>query len=962
MFARSFHVRSIGARSPRGAAPALHAKLPSGALAFASILALALVAAAAVAAVAAVAGASAAPAGAPAPGQAARPVSTFTLPNGLTVVLAEDHSLPKVVIATRFAVGSKNEAPGRTGFAHLFEHLMFMGTHRVPGNQFDMLMETAGGENNAFTSEDNTTYFSLGPAEILPTLLWLDADRLQQLDDAMTAEKVDLQRSVVRNERRQSYENAPYGQAALVLPEMLWPEGHPYRHPVIGSHEDLQAATFEDVQAFFRSWYVPGNAVLVVAGDFDPAQARQAVEQTFGAVPARPVAALPPAPPAGLAGEVRRVLVDQVEFPKLVLVWHSPARYADGDAAMTLAAGLLAGSASSRLDRRLKIERPLAQDIAAFQDSRELSGLFQIEITAAPGADLEEIKRETLAVLADLQDAGPTPDELARQLAVFEAGFRRQQESFIGRAVAMTEYHHFLGRADGFAHDLARFTSLTPAAVRDAARAVFGPGRADLRILPASAVVASADLDRRPEPFAPRPFAPPRVETFQLPNGIRVDFAPRPGTGLFAGGLLVNGGERLLPAAQAGLGELTATLLTAGAGGRDAIAFAAAVEALGGNIQAELGRETLAVHVSGLSAKLEPTLDLLADACLRPNLAAADFDRERQLQLAAIEARADNPNAVARTAGAALLYGPEDWRGRPLEGTLATVGALALADVQAAAARLLEPSRARFVFAGDCTRAQLESALAGRFGKWRGEKGAGGASAAATAATAAAALPAPGPGAAAPGAIVLVDRPGAAQTVIQIGRAVPPAEGEELAARTCINTFFGDSFTSRLNQNLREKHGFTYGARSAFAQDGSVVTLTARSSVQTAVTGAALAEFKREFDALAGGDAGEEELGKAARTARRVIIENAESTRSLAEAMLDNARRGRAVDTLPADIAAVDATTLERTRALARSGLYDWRGLLVVLVGDRAQVAPQLKEAGFPEPLLADEEGRLLPR
>lgn len=973
--ARSVGARSISAHSPRGVAQALRAEPPAAALAFAAILALALMGAAVAAgppAAPAAAALAAAPADAPVSGQPARPVSTFTLPNGLTVVLAEDHSLPKVVIATRFAVGSKNEAPGRTGFAHLFEHLMFMGTHRVPGNQYDVLMETAGGENNAFTSEDNTTYFSLGPAEILPTLLWLDADRLQQLADAMTKDKVDLQRSVVRNERRQSYENAPYGQAALVLPEMLWPEGHPYRHPVIGSHEDLQAATLEDVQAFFRSWYVPANAVLVVAGDFDPARAREAVEQTFGAVPARPVASLPPAPPAGLASEVRRVLVDQVEFPRLVLVWHSPARYAEGEAAMTLAASLLAGSASSRLDRRLKIERQLAQDISVQQDSRELGGLFQIEITAAPGADLEEIKRETLAELAGLTADGPTPEELARQLAVFEAGFRRQQESFVGRAVAMTEYHHYLGRADGFAHDLDRFTSLTPEAVRDAARAVFGPGRADLRILPASAVVAGADLDRRPEPFAPRPFAPPRVETFRLPNGIRVDFAPRPGTGLFAGGLLVSGGERLLPAGQAGLGALTATLLTAGAGGRDATAFAAAVEALGGHIAAEHGREALAVHVSGLSARLEPTLDLLADACQRPNLAAADFDRERQLQLASIAARADDPSAVARAAGAALLYGPEDWRGRPLEGSPATVGALTLADVQAAAARLLEPSRARFVFVGDCTRAQLESALARRFGRWRSEKSAGGAPgsreaanaalAAGAPAASAAAPSAPGPGAAAPGAIVLIDRPGAAQTVINIARAVAPAEGEELAVRTCINTFFGDSFTSRLNQNLREKHGFTYGARSAFAQDGSVVTLTARSSVQTAVTGAALTEFKREFDGLAGGDVGEEELGKAARTARRVLIENAESTRSLAEAMLDNARRGRAVDTLPADIAAIDAATLERTRALARSGLYDWRGLLVVLVGDREKVVPQLQEAGFPPPLLADAEGRLLPR
>jgi predicted Zn-dependent peptidase len=368
------------------------------------------------------------------------------------------------------------------------------------------------------------------------------------------------------------------------------------------------------------------------------------------------------------------------------------------------------------------------------------------------------------------------------------------------------------------------------------------------------------------------------------------------------------------------------------------------------------------VHLSGLSARLEPTLDLLADACQRPNLAAADFDRERQLQLAGIAARADNPNAVARTAGAALLYGPEDWRGRPLEGSLATVGALALADVQAAAARLLEPSRARFVFAGDCTRAQLESALAKRFGKWRGEKGAGGASAPADAprATSAAPPPAPGAGAAAPGAIVLVDRPGAAQTVINIARAVAPAEGEELAARTCINTFFGDSFTSRLNQNLREEHGYTYGARSSFGESCGQHQLMAASAVQTPVTGAALAEFREEFAALAGGDVREAELAKAVETVRYDLVRSAETTGSLAGTLTGLVSDGRPLDALGRLASALESLTLADLNGLATSGLYAWDALTIVIVGDAEAVVPQLVDAGFGEPRRVDPEGRPL--
>lgn len=882
------------------------------------------------------------------------PVETYTLPNGLTVVLQEDHRLPTAVIATRFAVGSKDEAPGRTGFAHLFEHLMFMGTHRVPGNQFDMIMEGEGGENNASTSEDRTTYYSWGPVEILPTLMWLDADRLQQLGDAMTQEKLDLQRNVVRNERRQGYENRPYGVADLALPEMLWPQGHPYRHTVIGEHADLEAATLSDVKDFFATWYVPGNAVLAVVGDFDAARARETIATTFGAVPASPLPPRPGAAPVKLDAETRRLLTDNVDAPKLILAWHSPALYAEGDAALTLVGRLLAGSPSARLNRRLQIDRQLAREVDAYQDSRELGSAFTIEVVAAPGADLEEIKRETLAAIAELQRDGPAPDELGRLQAVFEAGFRRRAESMLGRAVSLTDYRHALGQADAFEWDLARYATLTPAAVRDAARASLGAGRADLRVLPKGADVAGADLDQRPSLYEPRPFSAPAIESFRLSNGLQVDFAPRPGCGLIAGSLVATGGDRLLPAQKAGLAALTAEMLTAGAAGRDAAGYAAAVEALGASIEARAGREALTVSLQGLAPRLDATLDLLADAVLRPNLASADFDRERKLLLARLEARAEEPRAVSRLAAAALLHGREDWRGRPLEGWSTTVGALTLDDVRAAAPLLLDPARARLVFVGDVTRAQLEESLAQRFGKWKG-KGGRAASDAASDAT-----EPPSAGSVAPGNIALVDRPGAPQTVIRVTRALNAPDAAERADRLCVTTLLGGTFTSRLNQNLREKHGYTYGAGCAIEQEGSLHTLGASSSVQTAVTGAALDEFRREFEGLATGNVTDAEASKAVLASRRNLIEVTETAAGLARSLTAYAIQGRPIDSLQGEIDAVEGVDVARANAYARSGIHEWNGLLVVLVGDRETILPQLRAAGFPEPIAVDAEGRLL--
>ena len=303
---------------------------------------------------------------------------------------------------------------------------MFMGTKRVPGNQFDMIMEGGGGANNASTSEDRTNYFSWGPSSQLPTLMWLDADRLEGLGKAMTQEKLDKQRSIVRNERRQYVENRPYGKAGLIIPDALYPEGHPYHHSVIGSHEDLEAATLKDVKDFFATYYVPGNASLVVAGDFDREQVKKLIADTFGVVAAQPLPQHLTAEPVTLEREVRRMATDKVRFPRLYLVWHSPRAYDTGDAELDLVAPILSDGRSGRLFKRLVLDEHLAQDVVVYQSSRELISEFHIEATAAEGSDLERIKRVVLEELERFKKDGPTEAELARVKAAAEADFLRE--------------------------------------------------------------------------------------------------------------------------------------------------------------------------------------------------------------------------------------------------------------------------------------------------------------------------------------------------------------------------------------------------------------------------------------------------------------------------------------------------------------------------------------------------------
>lgn len=396
------------------------------------------------------------------------PFEKFVLDNGLRVILHRDQSSPLVAVDLWYHVGSKDEQPGRTGFAHLFEHLMFMGSAHAPYPAFDSIMENWGGHNNGTTSNDRTNYYEIGPANLLETFLWLEADRLATLPSVITAEELERQLKVVQNERRQSYENRPYGRAELIVPETMYEPTHPYHWPVIGSHADLEAATVDDVRAFFDRFYRPSNASLVVAGDFDPAAARRLVTKYFGWLPARPAPPPVTATVRPLAATERRTVPDRVQLPRLRLEWHSPALFAEGDADLDMASQILGGGKSSRLYKSLVFEQRIAQDAWAYQSSLMLGSLFGVGVTAKPGHGLEEIEGATRAVIEQFAAEGPTDAELERARNSHFADFYKSLDNLQTRADLLNHYERLLGDPGGMAQDMARFARITTSSVKDA--------------------------------------------------------------------------------------------------------------------------------------------------------------------------------------------------------------------------------------------------------------------------------------------------------------------------------------------------------------------------------------------------------------------------------------------------------------------------------------------------------------
>ena len=411
----------------------------------------------------------------------------FRLKNGLNVILHEDHTVPIVAVDVWYRVGSAREKPGRTGLAHLFEHILFEGSKHVKTGEFDALLEAAGGTNNGTTDTDRTDYYEVLPSNALSLALFLESDRMAYLLDVMSAARVDQQRDVVKNERRERIENQPYGIAAVKLPELLFPAGHPYSWSVIGSMEDLTAATHQDVEDFFRRWYGPENASLVIAGDFESGAARALVEKWFADVPAGKGGPEPSfAPPARVAGEKRVTVEDRVQLPRLYMAWLTPAHFLPGDDALDILASVLASGKNSRLYKRLVYDLQIAQDVSASQESRLLGSIFSVVVTAREGHGLSEIERVVQEELDRIKADPPSAREVERALNEYEANVYRSIEPALGKAELLNAYDFEAGRPDYLNEDLWRHRALAPKDVQSAAgRELPDDSRVVLSIVPA---------------------------------------------------------------------------------------------------------------------------------------------------------------------------------------------------------------------------------------------------------------------------------------------------------------------------------------------------------------------------------------------------------------------------------------------------------------------------------------------
>jgi zinc protease len=410
----------------------------------------------------------------------------YELDNGLTVILAEDHDLPIVQVNVWYHVGSKDEVEGRTGFAHLFEHLMFQGSYNNNQDYFEPLQKI-GASVNGTTNSDRTNYFEGVPADQLPLALWGEADRMGWLLPVLTEERLANQKDVVRNERRQRYENRPYGNAYLTLLKNTFPKGHPYHHSTIGSHEDLDAATLEDVVTFFETWYLPNNASLVIAGDFEPDVAKGLVEQYFGEIPRGEQPTQRTAEPVEKTEEVVIIQEEEgVPFHKVWMAWPSPALYADGDAELDILSSVLSDGKSSRLYAELVLDQQIAKDISAYQVSSKLSGMYMISATAAAGATTDQLVSEIDRIVSEVIATGPDANEVSVGITNYEAGFIRRLSSISAKADRLNSYFTLTGTPDYIQQDLQRYLDVTPQGVQETAAEVLGsPGRTILHIHPA---------------------------------------------------------------------------------------------------------------------------------------------------------------------------------------------------------------------------------------------------------------------------------------------------------------------------------------------------------------------------------------------------------------------------------------------------------------------------------------------
>ncbi len=882
----------------------------------------------------------------------------YTLPNGLRVILHVDRKLPIVNVNQWFHVGSKNEKPGRTGFAHLFEHMMFQGSANAKEEYFSYV-EKAGanlfeGGVNGTTNTDRTNYFATVPSANLERILWLEADRLATLLDATDQAKLDNQRDVVKNERRQGLENTPYGRWYMLLAENLFPAGHPYSWPVIGSQEDLTAASLEDVKEFFRTYYTPNNLTLTIAGDFDPVETKRLIEKYFGPIPPGPALARPERWIPVLQGEKVLEIADRVPQERTYMAFPTPEYYAPEEAEMDLAAGILADGLASRLNKVLVYDRQLATGVQAFNNSQEIASWFVVIATARPGADLAEIERTVTAEIARLAQEGPTQAELDRARTKLEFDFVSGLErigGFGGKADRLNQYATFLGDPGRFEWDLQRYRAATIESVRVAVgRWLDTPNRLLLRFRPeASGRPTSAEVDRSQVPplGADRAFKAPEVQSAKLANGMDLLVVPRSDLPKVAVSFVSRAGTIADPPGKDGVAFLTTATLDMGTKTRQALAIEEALGDLGTTLTGGAQREAAQLGFEVLKRNLDPALAIVADVVRNPTFPADEIARETKRHLDMLGQQEKNANAIAGRVRAILAFGGAHPYGRPAQGLPTTVEKIGREDLASFHAARFKPGSSALVFVGDVALAEAKQLAETHFGGWSGG------------AAPAVAVPAPQP--AAGGTIYLVDRQDAAQSVVTQFQVAPKRQIPDYYALELADAVWGGGgFGTRLNLNLREDKGYSYGVFSSLALYRDAGLWYAGGGVQTNKTKESVVEFDAEMKAIAGGrPITAEEFDTAKLRRLRGYAQQFEAYARVAEEVAGLWRDGLPMSELQRAADGVAAVTLEQARAAAAKHARPAASALLV-VGDAAKVEAGLQELGLGPVVRVDSAGRPL--
>ncbi|HEV7889108.1 MAG TPA: pitrilysin family protein [Pyrinomonadaceae bacterium] len=853
----------------------------------------------------------------------------FFLPNGLRVIFHEDHSTPIVGVNLWYHVGSKNEETGRTGFAHLFEHMMFQG---FKGYDYDYVpvIQEVGGAINGSTTQDRTNYWELVPSNFLETALFMEAGRMKGLLDAMTQTKLDNQRDVVKNEKRQRIDNQPYGQSTYKIQGVMYPEGHPYHWSPIGSMEDLSAASLEDVKAFFRHYYVPNNASLVVSGDFSPTEARALVEKYFGPIPKGDAISRPQPPVPALAREMREQIEDRVQLPRVYISWHSVPAFSKDEAALDTLSSILGSGKSSRLYKALLYDKQIAQQLGSFDGTNEVAGLFQIIATAKPGHTLEEIQQVIDAEIEKLKTDGPTAEEMERAYNAREASFvfgLQTVGGFGGKDDQLNNYATFLNNPGYFEQDLARYRKVTAADVQRAARQYLTDKRYILSVVPRAAgptnaagpapatpreavaqqggsatpataapsgtasgtqqgaaqttpsgaqtMTKTAERATQPAGAAPpgqgggmgpgrggataakqtkaktgdRSLLPkekpdpkltlPAVQRRKLSNGLDVLVVEHHEVPVVAMNLVMKMGAAGDPADKAGLASLSADMLDEGTATRSSLDISDQLARIGSSLNVNAGWDSTTASMRTLTRHLDSALEIYSDVITNPAFPEKELERLRLQRLTALRQQKDSPEAVAGLVFQTVLYGRNHPYGHPLTGDETSLAGLTGADVRSFYETYYRPNNSALIVVGDVKPDALVAKLEKAFAGWKSGH-----------------VPAVDVSAAPVErdhtAIYLVDRPGSVQSVIQIGQVGVPRSSPDYFPLFVMNRILGGASSARINLNLREDKGYTYGAQSAFSFRRGAGPFTAAAPVQGFSTKESVTEFMKEIRGIRG--------------------------------------------------------------------------------------------------------------